>query len=382
MDVDLFDPAPSFRLDGINDTRRTPNGMRISRLPAWAQGQVLDPAFAGVASMPSGARLVLVTDSTSVEIEFQLLRLRFGQRDLAPAAFDLVVDGEIHDVRRSDSGHVVVADERDPTSTTLVRGGPDTIRFDDLGSGTKQLELWLCHNAMLELRALRVDDGAIVRVPDDDTRRRWIHYGSSISHCIEADRPTGVWPVVAARLSDVHLTSFGIAGQAHLDQALARTIRDLPADVISAKIGINVVNGDTMRERTFVPAVHGFLDTIRDGHPSTPLLVISPIVCPVAEEHPGPTITGRDGVLRVFDRALELSQGALSLARIRELLGVVVEKRRAAGDEHLHLMDGRELFGPDDLDDLPDGLHPNAAGYRTMGERFARAAFDGDGVFT
>ena len=44
-------------------------------------------------------------------------------------------------------------------------------------------------------------------------------------------------------------------------------------------------------------------------------------------------------------------------------------------------MDGRELFGPDDLADLPDGLHPNAAGYRTMGERFARLAFGTGGVF-
>ena len=57
----------------------------------------------------------------------------------------------------------------------------------------------------------------------------------------------------------------------------------------------------------------------------------------------------------------------------------MVAARRAAGDEHLHLLDGRELFGEDDLDDLPDGLHPNAAGYLRMGERFHTLAF-GDGA--
>ena len=65
-------------------------------------------------------------------------------------------------------------------------------------------------------------------------------------------------------------------------------IASQPADLISLKLGINVVNGDTMRERTFVPAVHGFLDTIRERHPDVPVAVVTPIICPVAEDHPGP----------------------------------------------------------------------------------------------
>jgi lysophospholipase L1-like esterase len=48
--------------------------------------------------------------------------------------------------------------------------------------------------------------------------------------------------------------------------------------------------------------------------------------------------------------------------------------------QHLHLMHGPDLFGPDDVADLPDGLHPNAAGYQRMGERFHQLAFQ-DGPF-
>jgi hypothetical protein len=65
-------------------------------------------------------------------------------------------------------------------------------------------------------------------------------------------------------------------------------IRDAPADLISVKLGINVVNLDAMRLRAFVPAVNGFLDTIRDGHPDTPLVLISPLFCGIHEDTPGP----------------------------------------------------------------------------------------------
>ena len=34
--------------------------------------------------------------------------------------------------------------------------------------------------------------------------------------------------------------------------------------------------------------MHGFLDTLRDGHPDTPLVLVSPLYCPIHEETPGP----------------------------------------------------------------------------------------------
>ena len=58
-----------------------------------------------------------------------------------------------------------------------------------------------------------------------------------------------------------------------------------------------------------------------------------------------------------------------------------VERRQKSDDANLHLLDGRELFGAADVGDLPDGLHPNTAGYRSMGERFASLAFGEGGPF-
>ncbi len=70
------------------------------------------------------------------------------------------------------------------------------------------------------------------------------------------------------------------------------------------------------------------------------------------------------------------------MRRIRDLIAAVVAARSAAGDTNLHLVDGLALFGPGDVDDLPDGLHPNPAGYRRIGERFHAIVTAAAGAFS
>ncbi len=127
-------------------------------------------------------------------------------------------------------------------------------------------------------------------------------------------------------------------------------MRDTPADLISVKIGINVVNSDLMRLRAFTPAVHGFLDTLREGHPGTPLLVVSSLLCPIHEDTPGPSLPDpeafEDGRLRFLAMGdpAERAAGKLTLRGIREELSRVV-RSRAADDPNLYYLDGLELYG-------------------------------------
>src|SRR5699024_6767521 len=123
----------------------------------------------------------------------------------------------------------------------------------------------------------------------DSGRRKWLHHGSSISHGSVAAGPSETWPELSAFHSGVDLTNLGLGGTALLYSFIARTLRDTQADLISIKIGINLVNRDVMRLLAFTSAVHGFLDTLRVGHASTPLLVVSPIWCPIHEDTPGPS---------------------------------------------------------------------------------------------
>ena len=80
-------------------------------------------------------------------------------------------------------------------------------------------------------------------------------------------------------------------------------------------------------------------------------------------------------------RPPETSLGALSVGYVRELVTTVVESRIAAGDRHLTLLSGLDLFGPDDVDDLHDELHPTPEGYLRIAERFSRLVLEPGGVW-
>jgi hypothetical protein len=105
------------------------------------------------------------------------------------------------------------------------------------------------------------------------------------------------------------------------------------------------------------------------------IIVATPVICPMFEDHPGPHAMDSDGIWHAVDRPSSLALDALTASRVRELLEVAVMARQAAGDRNLHFINGLDLFGVDDAPDLPDGLHPSVEGYRRIGRRFYDLAF-------
>ncbi len=338
-----------------------------------------------VEAQPAGVRVSFRTRATAVELDALATRRSYaGLPSRPPGVYDLLVDGRLAGRAGVPGGNTLTVDMA--TGTTDHRPGPvGTVSFTGLPGTVKDVEIWLPHNEATELVALRTD--APVEPVDGGGRPVWLHHGSSISHGSDAAGPSTTWPAVAAAHGGVELINLGLSGSALLDPFTARTLRDTPADLISVKIGINLVNTDVMRLRAFIPAVHGFLDTVRDGHPQTPLLVVSPIYCPIHEDTPGPGAFDldalRDGqVLFVAtgDPAGRAA-GQLTLRVIRDELARIV-RQRAATDPHLHHVDGLDLYGAADFAELPlpDRLHPDAATHRRIGERFARLAFANGGA--
>ncbi|WFB06067.1 GDSL-type esterase/lipase family protein [Streptomyces sp. LX-29] len=370
-------------LRGALDVERTAHGVLPHRLPAAAREQVPDASLAMAEAQPSGVRLAFRTRATAVELDALPTKIVYAG---APAplegVYDLLVDGRLAGRSGIAGGNLRTVDMA--TQSSIVRPGPPgTVRFTELPARMKDIEIWLPHREITELIALRTD--APVEALSRRGRRVWLHHGSSISHGSNAAGPTTTWPAIAAVRGGVDLINLGLNGNALLDQFTARAMRDTPADLISVKIGINLVNTDLMRLRAFGPAVDGFLDTLREGHPRTPLLVVSPILCPLQQDTPGPLavdLSGPTPRFRALGDPADRAAGRLTLNVIRAELSRITA-RRATEDPHLHYLDGRSLYGEPDHAELPlaDGLHPDPLGHQRIGERFARCAFADGGPF-
>ena len=274
------------------------------------------------AAMPAGVRLSFMSDTTML----------VGHIDPFPemSPLDLFVDGQ-----------------RVATNAVDAQG---RFRFMRLSPVQKRIDLWLPQFGEFRLKELIIEAGASVGSVPADGGPRWITYGSSITQCRTADSAAQTWPAIAARYFGYDLTCLGVGGQCHLDSMMARIIRDRPADYISLCVGINIYGGSTLNERTFASSLMGFIQIVREGHPQTPLVILSPIYSP--------------------KREYTKNVAGLTLQEMRDEIAQVVTTLQAHGDEHIHYVNGLDIFGPALVHLLPDDLHPNADGYRMMGKHF------------
>ncbi|GAB3178161.1 SGNH/GDSL hydrolase family protein [Nesterenkonia halophila] len=367
-------PVTSELVHGAVELTAGERGLRPWRLPGRARRQIHDEGMAAVVAAPSGVRLRMRTAADRLLLQVVPLDRTVHDDPLRPSqVYDVLVDGELlaQPVAEPAADPGVPAADGDCLVDVAAAcpGGR-------LPGGERLVEIWLPAEEPTELIAVHGDAPV---APAAQTGPRWVHHGSSISHGAVAVGAAHAWPAVAARSAGLDLVNLGFAGQAMMDQYTARTIRDLEADLLSVKLGINIVNGDTFRLRSFAPAVHGFLDTIRDGHPETPLLLMTPIWCGIHEHTPGPVEIeevddggGPRSLARATGDPAQVAAGRLTLTIIREELARIAADR-AAEDPHLHLVEGPTLYGAEDArtHPLPDALHPDTATHRLIGERAA-----------
>ncbi len=279
----------------------------------------------GVAKTCSGTRLVFTTDSQTV-----VLRVVDPEPELRA---DLVIGGEL-------------------AATAEASGGQ--LEFSGLPAGEKDLEIWLDPRFPCHIRNLSVDRESRIRCTNRE-KPRWVHYGSSISHSTQAHSPARTWAALTARRLGLHLTNLGFGGNCVFEPMVARLIRDQPADYITLKLGINV-HGGAVSERTFSSSVIGLIQIIREKHPLTPLVVISPIFSPNREK------------TKAFPMSLTLEEMRSELCQVTEIC-------RAYGDAHIYYVDGLTLIGPSELHYMPDRLHPDGDGQFVIADRMIKNVF-------
>ncbi len=283
-------------------------------------------SFLQAAEMPAGVRLRFSSNTENI-------CLKFIPADMQ-RKFDLVIDNKI-------------------VKTSLLPPEQRQVVYNNFKNDEEKImEVWFPQGNAVEMEGLYLDEKASFNVPID-SRLRWVTYGSSISHCGSAESPAQTWPAIVARGNNLNLTCLGYSGNCHLEAMVARMIRDLPADFISLKIGINIYGHLSLGPRTFAAAVMGFIKIIREKQRHVPLVVISPIISPPRET--------TENIL------------GLNLAKIRESMAKAVRILRKKGDANLYYFNGLDLFGQEFATDyLPDNLHPDAEGYKIIAKNFKK----------
>ena len=298
--------------------------MPYPRCDPGPQGLRLPADTRAAAALPVGVRLEFVGDAEAIEIRCRTETAELGFRGPgAGTAFALY------------RGERFVAEAPAPLGEGSVRLAA--------GSGPERAIVYLPESMRPTLLALRALGGSLAPAPREP---RWLCYGDSIVEGWKATAPALSWPALVGRRLRLDLVNLGYAGAARGELASAEEIAALPADVISIAHGTNCWTRTPHSESLFAEGLRAFLAIVREGHPRTPIVALSPI-------------------LRVDAEAKPNRLGA-TLADLRRAFERVIGERIAAGDARLVLAPGGLLVP---AAELPDGIHPDDAGHA----RIARA---------
>lgn len=293
----------------------------IARVPA-------DTAAAG--GVPAGVRLELTGSAAELELELGVgARSPVGSPTL-PLQVSVWIDDELHSVLPVTAPAVTV---RIPLAT------PDDAR----------ITVYLPEGD--DLRVIRIRSiGGLLRPAARGLR--WLVYGDSITQGWSTTDAGATWPARLARAQGLDLVNLGFAGAARGELPVALQLAACAPEVVTLAWGTNSWSTIPVDGESIATSMRLFLAAIRLANPTVPVLVVSPIVRPAAEDEPN--VFGAS--LRDLRRAMETA--VLTLV---------------ADDPRLALLPGESLVH---ADLLVDGVHPGDAGHAKMaslvGEELAR----------
>lgn len=322
--------------EGVVSVEHLDGGWKPWRLPHTEQLLFPSPENALIARAEncSGVRLRFDTNSQQIQLIVEVGNEVNQVTGRNAFVFDATIDGEL-------------------ILSVPVKPGDTKVVFTGLPEGEKTVEIWFPQDSPVVLREFYVDDGAYC-VVGEDPRPRWVTYGSSLTHCVRAHSPARIWPATLARRYGLNLISLGFGGQCCLDPMLGFVIRELAADFITLKLGINCIGLGHLSARTYPASAIGLVRVIREAQPETPIVLVSPIGHPPTETTPNPI--------------------GYTISGMRSDLKDVAERLVVSGDENLSYADGLDVFSLPEIDKwAEDECHPNADGIELMADNFDRA---------
>jgi lysophospholipase L1-like esterase len=282
------------------------------------------------ATLPAGVRIEVTGDAQAIDVAYRTTSGNLGYRgDGAGIVFSVFRGGR------------KVCEEEAALGDGLIRlmlgsTAPDTPATIYLPEGMRPV--------ILSLTAVK---GEIAPAPE---LPRWIAYGDSSTQGWIASGPAQGWAAIAARKAGLDLVNLGYAGAGRGEIVTAEHIAAMSADIISVAYGSSCWTRIPHSTGMVEEGLRGFLDVVRMDHPTTPIVVVSPLLRPDAE-----------------DASNKL--GA-TLADIRHAIESVTRERIVAGDATLSLVAGAGVIN---AEHLADGIHAGDEGHKRIAAAVGKA---------
>lgn len=292
-----------------------------SRLPAAACAKLPADTVAA-ARVPAGVHLALTGSATAVDLGVQV-----GGPTSVPAPT---------------VAEVLLARAGSATTSAPVPAGGAVVRLRLPAREPDQpVRIFLPEAVETVIESVTGVDGSIAPAPRGP---RWVVYGDSIAQGWSVTEAGGTWPSLIADELGLDLVNLGFAGSARGELLAADVVGGSGAAAVALAWGTNAWSSLPTDAAAIAETMRLFLRTVRQGLPGAPIVVVSPIVRPAAEDTPN-----RFGAThRELREALE------------DCVRDVMER---TGDTRLTLVPGRDLVS---ADHLPDGLHPDDTGHRQL----------------
>jgi lysophospholipase L1-like esterase len=222
------------------------------------------------------------------------------------------------------------------TINVAERGKTDGVIFDGLPKEKRVIEAYLPYRQEIRVDGINVDNDAdVVAPPSHRLSLPIIFYGSSVAQGVGAHRSSMSYEAILGRMLDADFINFGFGGAGKAEPEVVELVAGETASCFVFDLGKSYGTQSYHVYQTM-------LSTVRDAHPVTPVVCMTPIFS--ARERYNP-----------------------EYARLSEHTRNVVH--RATEGLDVLVVDGLDLLGSEDADGLSgDGVHPSELGFYRIAE--------------
>lgn len=297
------------------------NSPNLWRMPA-KQMSALPKGVQGRSRCPSGGRIAFRSDTTRVAVR------AVTPSDTPPRKLDVYVDGK--PIKQAPS-------QKAGDRATMLS-------FENLPPGNKEIVIYLPHLQEVTVTGIGVYPEAAVSAaaPRFAKPLPVVFYGSSVCQGSAASGPSQTYPAILCRKLNLDFVNLGFGGAGKAEPKVVDLVRSVPACCYVFDLGKSYGSQDAT-------AFKAMLGAVRKQHPTTPIVVITPITS--AREVKDPAYSKRS-------------------IHTREVMRAPASEMIRNGDGRLSLVEGEDLIGFKEHAALSkDGVHPSDSGYALIASK-------------